>query len=168
MRFHKRFDRYVGGQIALLGSDAAPHGEAYLTRDNVIVTRQFNASGWPVQRISCGWFYVDDAKAEESAPSAKASDVEIELIAYVFDHGTGRWFETSRATVSEQKFVQLDMPTLIDAPVAASQLQSPDPVEVAVIARPAKRMLAGVVVSTPELPPGRYTFILGSDCSNTP
>lgn len=145
MRFPHRFER-TAEQI---GTDPAPDGVEYATRDNVLVSRQFNASGWPVQRVSFAWY------AESPAPVGSPPRL-LDVVAYVLDHESGRWFVASSISgVPEQTLVHLDHPAMIDAPHAQRMIQGPDPIEVAVLVRG-------------KVPPGRYVFVMGPDTSSAP
>jgi len=51
MRFHRKFERFVGGPSPALGSDATPTGPPTVDNDNVLNSRFYGPSDTPLQTI---------------------------------------------------------------------------------------------------------------------
>lgn len=164
MRFPWSFTRNVGpgAKKPLLSAEEAPPpgvldetaAAASLSADNVLVSRQVNTLGWPVQRVVAAWIGPRDANVVPP----------IDLAAFIFDHRLGCWLLMSEVRGSEaRRACVFDIPCLHDAPTVGrkgGQIAAPQALELMLVPRPVKAIEA--------YPPGVYTFALGGDVSSTP
>lgn len=174
MRFPRSFTRvvgdgYEGKPLSLTeGPPTGPLDEtaaaASLAADNVLVSRQANTMGWPAQRIAVAWIA---PRTEAPAGSRQNHDI-LDLRAFIFDHLTGFWLESTVVTCAQAGRLHfLDVPCLLDVPTAGrrgGQVASPQALEVMLVPWP----VANGNDIEKEYRKGVYTFVLGADVSSAP
>jgi hypothetical protein len=157
MKYPKRFDRDLGATATnpLLGSDVLPTTlspaaqRGLLGASNMHAATPANINGYPVQRVSVGYFYTGAGVAPDIAATV-----------WIWDGNTERWFKTGSGTLKNATVQWFDAPALCNPPQGVMTGQATGTSgSIDVLVVPEKPGGA---------PDGTYTFIVGADVSNAP